>query len=355
MSSDITNNISTTATILKMNRAEESIPLIWEVCRANPEINFFHAAATKKNSYYSLFVTAEPTVGFREPGTDRTFSNVQIDTRLHELKNFDASWEHEIAKAEMVDKGPAYVCALQQRAHMKAAMAGISNNIWYGDAQSAYGFDGLFKLCAAQNDKVLVANKNAAIADGSSVFLVCTGPEYVGINWGNDGILNDSDVIRQKIGSFGSGRWCFEQRIEGFVGVEYLDRHSVVMITGLSATGSLAGLTDSILAQAREMFPVGYTPLGIFMSRRSRLQLRNSRYLKSAPEQGAYAPLPIEFDGIPIYVTDAIVDNEDYTSLASIANLGDSSSGSGESGSGESGSGESGSGESGSDESGTGD
>ena len=355
MSGVLNDSIQTTATILKMNRAEESLPLIKEVCHDNPEVNYFYAEGTAKNSYYSMFVKSEPTVGFREPGTSRTFSNVQIDTRLHELKNFDASWEHEISKAEMLDRGPEYVCAVQQQAHLSAAMAAVSGRIWYGDASASYGFDGLFKLCAAQNDKVIVANTGQSISDGSSVFFVCTGPQYLGLKWGNGGVLRDSDVIKQKVGEIGSGIWCYEQRIEGFCGIEYLNRHSVVMITGLSATAGLNGLTDQLLAQAREMFPVGYVPTGIFMTRRSRLQLRNSRYVKSSPEQGAYAPLPVEFDGIPIYTSDALSNAEDYASLTAITGLGvtDTSSGTG-SGTGESSGTGSGTGESSGTGSGTG-
>jgi hypothetical protein len=76
------------------------------------------------------------------------------------------------------------------------------------------------------------------------------------------------------------------------------------------------GLTDALLARLVATFPVGHTPDALFMSRRSRAQLQASRTVtlyggeKKRPDQPATAPLPTEFEGIPIYATDSILDTD---------------------------------------------
>ena len=68
------------------------------------------------------------------------------------------------------------------------------------------------------------------------------------------------------------------------------------------------GLTDDLLAQMVATCPVGYRPDVLFMSRRSRRQLQQSRTATNAT--GAPAPTPIDHDGIPIVATDSITDTE---------------------------------------------
>jgi hypothetical protein len=68
------------------------------------------------------------------------------------------------------------------------------------------------------------------------------------------------------------------------------------------------------------LFPAGFVPDAIFMSRRSRTQLRTSRSalvsLNSTGKQGdigggaVYAPTPTDFEGIPIIATDSILNTE---------------------------------------------
>ena len=84
-------------------------------------------------------------------------------------------------------------------------------------------------------------------------------------------------------------------------------KYAAGKITGLSATNTKQGLNDDLLYELIERFPVGMKPDGLFMSRRSFSQLRQSRTAYNAI--GAPAPYVQEFEGIPIYVTDAIPDN----------------------------------------------
>jgi len=75
-------------------------------------------------------------------------------------------------------------------------------------------------------------------------------------------------------------------------------------------------LTDQLLADAMSTFPVGYSPDAIFMSRRSRAQLQKSRTVTlfgqgtTRANQPLVAPIPTEYEGIPIIVTDSILNTD---------------------------------------------
>jgi len=66
-------------------------------------------------------------------------------------------------------------------------------------------------------------------------------------------------------------------------------------------------------------FPVGVKPTHLFMSRRSRQQLQIARTVTlqgqgtNRPNQAAIAPLPTEYDGVPIIATDSILNTEALT------------------------------------------
>ncbi|MBR0225933.1 MAG: hypothetical protein IJL92_07750, partial [Thermoguttaceae bacterium] len=101
-----------------------------------------------------------------------------------------------------------------------------------------------------------------------------------------------------------SGAWHYAQKLGGWVGLQVTSKYAAAKIEKLSATSGKAGLDDDLLYQLVEKFPAGMKPNGIFMSRRSFSQLRQSRTAYNAI--GAPAPYVKEFEGIPVYVTDAI-------------------------------------------------
>lgn len=323
--------IMTTSDVLKINNSEELVGLIDEVIQEVPEMTFFQASPVTKNSYKTLVQTALPTVGFREPGSNRTFGTATLDKKEVNCRYLDASWMIESAVAEMSDWGKEFAFALEQKAHLKAAFMKLAQQIWYGDYSVDSGFDGLTKIVDAVTDsnsariKVISANVPTSgnnISDGSSVFAVSTGLDSCQLAWGSEGKLVEGDISSQLWGadvtlSGGSivqqGRHIWQQKLGGWVGLQVTSKHAAAKIEALSATANRNGLTDNYLAQLLDLFPAGTRPGAIFMSRRSLRQLRESRYTKSYNPLGIMGPSPNEFDGVPIYTTDAISDTESYT------------------------------------------
>lgn len=305
----------TSTDVLKINNSEELVGLIEDVVKDIPEINFFAASPVQKNSYKTLALTALPSTAFRATGSYREFQTATLTNKTVECKYLDASWILEKAVAQQSDWGEDFAKALTQRAHLKSEFFTLAKQIWQGTDSDANGFTGLDAIIDAVVDggkkEMVVTANTGSIIDASTVYAVRTGIDSCQLAWGSNGQFNESDVREQllttKESTKTSGAWFYAQDLGGWVGLQVTSKYAAGKITGLSATNTKQGLNDDLLYELIERFPVGMKPDGLFMSRRSFSQLRQSRTAYNAI--GAPAPYVQEFEGIPIYVTDAIPDN----------------------------------------------
>ena len=307
--------LMTSTDVLKINNSEELVGLIEDVVKDIPEINFFAASPVQKNSYKTLALTALPSTAFRATGSYREFQTATLTNKTVECKYLDASWILEKAVAQQSDWGEDFAKALTQRAHLKSEFFTLAKQIWQGTDSDANGFTGLDAIIDAVVDggkkEMVVTANTGSITDASTVYAVRTGIDSCQLAWGSNGQFNESDVREQllttKDSAKTSGAWFYAQDLGGWVGLQVTSKYAAGKITGLSATNTKQGLNDDLLYELIERFPVGMKPDGLFMSRRSFSQLRQSRTAYNAI--GAPAPYVQEFEGIPIYVTDAIPDN----------------------------------------------
>ena len=89
-----------------------------------------------------------------------------------------------------------------------------------------------------------------------------------------------------------------------YVGLQSASKHSVARIKNVTAQ-STKTLSDTLLAQALDLFPAGIMPDAIFMNRRSRSQLQAARAatisLQTNGRNGSvgagavYTPTPLDF------------------------------------------------------------
>lgn len=307
--------LMTSTDVLKINNSEELVGLIEDVVKDIPEINFFAASPVQKNSYKTLALTALPSTAFRATGSYREFQTATLTNKTVECKYLDASWILEKAVAQQSDWGEDFAKALTQRAHLKSEFFTLAKQIWQGTNSDANGFTGLDAIIDAVVDgdtkEMVVTANTGSITDASTVYAVRTGIDSCQLAWGSNGQFNESDVREQllttKESAKTSGAWFYAQDLGGWVGLQVTSKYAAGKITGLSATNTKQGLNDDLLYELIERFPVGMKPDGLFMSRRSFSQLRQSRTAYNPI--GAPAPYVQEFEGIPIYVTDAIPDN----------------------------------------------
>ena len=164
----------TSADVLKINNSQELVGIIDEVANVVPEIGFFAASPVKKNLYYTLALTGDPTVGFRATAAERTWDKATVANKTVECKYLDASWILECAVAKQCDWGEEVAIAIQQKAHLRAALTAIAEQTWYGTDSDAGGFIGLAAIIAgvtnADNDdgKMLIKAGGNTQSGGSS-------------------------------------------------------------------------------------------------------------------------------------------------------------------------------------------
>lgn len=315
--------LMTSADVLKINNSEELVGMIDEVVAEIPEMKFFGASPVKRNAYKTLALSALPTTAFRETGSLREFQTATLVNKEVACKYLDASWILEKAVAQQSDWGEDFAKALQQKTHLKSAFMTLSKQIWLGVGNDANGFAGLDAIIDAVTDAnseremVVEANAGEELTDASNVYAVRTGLDSCQLAWGSSGKFEEGEVVEQLIHARSvdastsavttEGAWHYAQSLGGWVGLQVTSKYAAAKIEGLSATSGANGLTDDLLYELLEKFPAGMTPNGIFMSKRSWAQLRKSRTAYSPI--GAPAPYVDDFEGVKIYVTDAIPNN----------------------------------------------
>lgn len=296
------------ADVIAINSAEEIVGVINELSSQIPELAFFAASPVAKTSYKTLVRTALPTAGFRAINAGRTRDVGTLEARTVECKFLDASWDADLAALTGVDWGDPV--AEQQSAHLLAALKALQLQIWNGTGADANGFPGANSLFPYSDSAGVIDAGGTTAATGSSIYLVKTSEQDACLAWGNGGEIAVGDVVEQQLYD-GTGKPYMgrAQSISGWAGLQITNSKSIVRIANVTADSG-KGATDDLIYQGIELFAqqYGVDPDGIFMSHRSRRQLRESRTATNAT--GAAAPIPTDVGGIPVFATNGILNTE---------------------------------------------
>lgn len=303
--------------IAKASGVDAVVGLIDEVAISTPEVtgvdmrgNVVPRVGASRTidgvSYETLVRIADPTVRFRDanegvPGTKSRYEN-----RIVSTYTLNPRWECDKAVADRHADGPEAYIAMEGAAQVRAGLHHIARQFYYGTGNDAKGFPGLAEV--VDSTMVLDAGGTTA-ATGSSVWAVKFGPQNVQWVWGRNGALELAPVRLESIEDTDGNRFdAYIESILAYPGLQVGNKYSVARIKDLTADSG-KGLTDDLLAQLVDLFPTSVgEPDVIFMTRRSRSQWRNSRTATNTT--GAPAPLPTNYEGIPVLVTDAITNTE---------------------------------------------
>ncbi len=306
--------------LAKQNGADVTVPLIEENLTFAPEMTILPARMIKGTSFTSLIRTNFPTVPFRQAnGTTATVKS-EYQNKIHETFYLDGQMEVDNAIAAGSDRGTDFVLTTEASGVVRGAMITLGKQVFSGISAGgdALGFPGARDI--VDTNLVLDAGGTTA-STGSSVYLIVALPGYMGLIFGNNTVLTPNEWRKQTYtDSSGNKRTVWNNSIEGWVGVEWLNKYAVVRIKKLTSDSG-KGLTDSLLARAIELLPVGVRPTHIFMSRRSRRQLQEQRTVSifgqgealPGANQAIIAPTPVSYEGIPIIATDSITNTEALT------------------------------------------
>ena len=305
--------------VAKNNGSDALVGLVEESILATPEMSVFPVRSIEGTGFKTLVRTGLPSVDFIAasqgiPGSKSTFDNKYFSCAV--LGGRIEVWKTVLDAPE---NGPAAdIKATEAAGVMEAALRKIGKQIFYGTTAlgSSTGFPGLVSFV----DSGLIYDATGSTADtGSSVYMVKFGPRDVSLVMGRNATMELSDFRVESLSDSDGNKGPGEVAdLASWIGLQQASKNSVVRIKNLTAqTGK--GLTDAVLAAAMDLFPAGVMPDAIFMSRRSRTQLRTARAALVALQGTGkndlgggmgYVPTPTDFEGIPIIATDSILNTE---------------------------------------------
>jgi hypothetical protein len=293
--------------IAKAKGSDATVGLIEEAIKATPEVQFIPARTIKGMSFKTLVRTSYPNAGFRSANEGVAASVSTWENRNFACFPLNPRWECDKVIADAHEDGaPAYI-AMEADGMTRAAFITMGKQLYYGvgTGGDAKGFPGLI----AQHDSSMVVDAGGSTADtGSSVWAIKFGLKDVQFVYGNDGELKVNDVSEQRVTDLlGNPYTAYCQELLAWAGLQVGSIYSVGRIKKLTEDSG-KGLTDNLVAELLSKFPAGTVPDALFMTRRSRLQLQKSR--TATNEKGNPAPMPVESHGVPIHVTDCLLNTE---------------------------------------------
>lgn len=302
--------------IAKLSGNDMAVGLVEENIRFAPEVNLFPVRTVAGTSFKTLIRTGLPETDFIAASSGIAASKSTFENKVFETSVLGGRIEVWKTVLDAVENGsPEEIKATEASGVMQSAIRRIGSQVFYGRTTLGrpLGFPGLVQFV----DPSMILDATGSTPDtGSSVYFVKFGPQDVQMVMGRNAEIQLSEFRVESLtdanGAKGPGEVA---DLAAWIGLQAVSKHSIVRIKNLTAqTGK--GLTDLLIAAALELFPSGYTPDVILMSRRSRQQLRLSRTVTlqgsgtSRPNQPTVAPTPTEYEGIPIVATDSIVNVE---------------------------------------------
>ncbi len=206
----------------------------------------------------------------------------------------------------------------------KGIMASIERSLFYGKAVSPYGTRG---LCDDLGDYMTVSatgSHSSRTYGGATVWALCLSPEFMKLIWGGGktiafGPLEEQSVSR-RTAEGEEGRMRVISRTVTFnIGFTLKDPYSAARCVNISEAHPLK---DDLLGDLVDSFPDGREPNLILMNRKAASLLRKQRglkytYLKKDGTIGA--EMPKDYDGIPIAITSALINDETEANLKKLA------------------------------------
>jgi hypothetical protein len=309
----MSNNL-TLLDLAKLNGADPIVGLIEEVATSSPEVTLIPARTIRGTSYKTVIRNSLPSVAFRaaNEGTDPTKS--KFTERLVEAFILSARVEVDKAVARGYEDGPEAIQAIEAAGVMRAALSTVGNQTIYGDAAGSKGFTGLQEMVAGFGSDLIVDAGGTTAGTGSSVYAIKAGNTGVQYVYGN-GTTFDLSAFREgdAVDADGKRYAAFISDLTAWIGFQCVNKYAVGRLKDATADSG-KGVNDAKLAELLSKFPVGERPTHLLMSRRSAFQLQVSRTTAPNTKQEAFNGIlpgvPTESFGIPIVITDSIVDNE---------------------------------------------
>ena len=281
-------------------------PLISEVAVLAPETRVIPVDVISGSSVELSVNLTSATVAFRNANEGSLPGIGTFESRLFQTQVIETPVVIDIQGVLNASKDPARVMAAAARTVVEGALKHIGVQSFYGgtaqagvDTKAAPGF-------LAQSN---TASTHVVDADGStaltSAYMMRLGEGHADYVWGNNTTLNIGEWMEETVeSSAGYKLRALVAYLSGRVAPRLASKNSLVRIKKIG-TDTGKKLTDLLLFDAYTKFTtLGQEPNAIFMGPRSLEQLRASR--TATNPTGAPAPIPTDWNGIPIYITNSL-------------------------------------------------
>jgi len=294
------------------NADDGLVPMVELSLQTNPELALMPTMPFPGISFKTLQRLTIPLGGFRNSNEGKAAVKCTYVDKLVEAMVMDAATEVDKTVADSDVNGRDVFLADEGAGILEGQIRAACSQMYYGRLTTVAtsvatgptkGFPGLIEMYDSTNNVVATGGSGA---DCSSAWFLKFGRQFLQWVIGNDGdiALGEVQEVRLTDGSGnpydGYRRPCLFR-----LGLQAVNPNAMVRIKNIEPHFPL---TDDLLGAGLDKFPQGIVPDAIMMSRRSRRYLQQARTATNAT--GAPAPLPTEYEGIPIVTTDAIVNTE---------------------------------------------
>ena len=306
-------------TLLDIKKLDAGIgfDLIEENVQKAPELRLIPAEPIAGTDIKLSVRTDLPEVRFRKLNQGTPRSKSKYEDRVFSTAVLD----HQVAVDRQVVRSSLNpVRPLENHASgaVEAAFRHVGKQFYYGVGNDELGFPGIIAQMLDDEDHVINAEGSS---NTTSVFFLHIGRETVQFLFGNGTSINFDEEWKEETVYDGQGNpyQALTNWMTGSVGVRVANKHTVLRIKGIGKSSNT--LNDDLLYDGLEKFETtsGYTPTHLYMTSRSREQLRKSRTITSTPSGGTKstvlfnglpAPIPTTWEDIPIIITQSISNNE---------------------------------------------
>ena len=304
--------------IAKLNGSDTIVGLIEETLTYAPEVQILPARTIRGTTYKIASRVSYPGVGFRAANEGSTPTKSEFENQLIECYILSGAVQADVAVARAYEDGEQAWKDVESVGVMRQAMIELGSQVIYGTSVDSKGFPGLQAIHTAFNAGLVVDAGGTTGGTASSVYGINTDTQGVQLVFGAGTTFELGEWRIENVGT-SSVYPAHVANLTAWVGMQVGSKYSVGRLKDATADSG-AGVTDAKLAELLSKYPVGYRPNYWLMNRRSAYQLQVSRSassvqngVKTSSGSEIFAPLPTESNGIPIVITDSILNDEALT------------------------------------------
>jgi hypothetical protein len=300
--------------IVQRTGSDALVGLIEDVTTYAPEFSILPAVTKPGTSYRVTRRTGLPTAAFRAVNDAGTIGKSAYKQEIKEMFFLDVPLQVDEAAVQADDGSAGDFLSQEAQGALQAATLAIGSQMYYGVNADAKGFVGLQAQSVGKWP-------TGGTSNSTSAYLVWVNDQGVKFVVGQDGKIALPRWQRQAVNpSATTQRFAWVTNLSGYIGLQVGSASSVWRVSGITTAAPLTdergnGLLSKVPMNRR-------SGLRWFMNRTAAFTLQKSRAVAgfvAAASGGsptvqvgaaAWAEMPTQLAGVPITITDSLVDTE---------------------------------------------